>query len=110
MSEESKLSGTERKKAHMHQLNQETARIAWSQMQRFFASGAAIFVDEALDLVETAAEVSLDNKTLLEHWMRQGKVARVNDAQARLWMEKDTLVWAVVVAPWVLVQPVREKE
>ena len=35
-----------------------------------------------------------------------GKVARVSDEQAREWAETDALVWAVVVSPWVLVQPV----
>lgn len=90
----------------MQELNLETAKIAWSELQRFFARGLAIFVDEELDLIETAAELSLDNKAALQNWMRQGKVAPVNDEQAKLWLDRDTQVWAVVLAPWVLVQPI----
>jgi hypothetical protein len=107
MAEEHKLSGADRKRARMHELNQETSKIPWLEMQKFFASGSAIFVNEELDLVETAAELSLDNKAALEHWMYQGKVAPVNDEQAKLWLAHDTVVWAVVIAPWVLVQPVK---
>ncbi len=104
---EGEFSDTDRKKARMQELNQGTAKIAWSEMQIFFARGSAIFVDEELDLIDTAAELSLDNKAALKNWMRQGQVAPVNDEQAKLWLERDTVVWAVVVAPWVLVQPVK---
>ncbi len=107
MAEEHELSGADRKKARMQELNQETAKIAWSEMQRFFARGSTVFVDEELDLIETAAELSLDNKAALENWIHQGKVAPVNDEQAKLWLAQDTIVWAVVMAPWVLVQPVK---
>ncbi len=107
MIDENRLSGTDRKKERMQELNRETAKIAWSEMQRFFARGLVIFVDEELDLIDTAAELSLDNKAVLEDWMRQGKVAPVNDQQAKLWLERDTVVWAVVLAPWVLVQPIK---
>ena len=106
MAEEYKLTGADRKKARMQELNQETSKIAWAEMQKFFASGSTIFVDAGLDLIETAAELSLDNKAALEQWIHQGKVAPVNDEQAKLWLEHDTVVWAVVMAPWVLVQPV----
>ncbi len=106
MISEGELSDTDRKKARMQELNLETAKIAWSELQRFFARGLAIFVDEELDLIETAAELSLDNKAALQNWMRQGKVAPVNDEQAKLWLDRDTQVWAVVLAPWVLVQPI----
>ena len=107
MTKEHKLSGAGKKEARMRELNQETARITWSEMQRFFASGSTIYVDEDLDLIETAAELSLDNKTALEQWINQGKVAPVSDEQAKLWLQQDTLVWAVVMAPWVLVQPIK---
>ena len=39
-------------------LNQETAQIAWSELQRFFATGQAISVDPALDLIDAAYAVS----------------------------------------------------
>lgn len=42
-------------------LNLETAQIAWKELQRFFASGAALKVESDLDLVKVAFQVSEDN-------------------------------------------------
>jgi hypothetical protein len=89
-------------------VNLETARIAWKELQRFFASGAAIYVSDGLDLVEVAFQFSEDNKLQVERWLVQGQVARVSDSQARAWFEADVEMWAVVVSPYVLVQPLRQ--
>jgi hypothetical protein len=35
-------------------VNQETSKIAWSELQRFFAQGLAVNVTPDLDLVEVA--------------------------------------------------------
>jgi len=86
-------------------VNLETAQIAWKELQRFFASGAAIHVSNELDLVEVAFQMSQDNAELIQQWMVTGKLGRVTDAQAAAWFAMDALVWAVVVSPWVLVQP-----
>jgi hypothetical protein len=88
-------------------LNLETSRIAWEELQRFFASGAAIFVSEGLDLIDVAIQISKDNKQQVMQWMETGKLARVSDTQALAWHEADAEVWAVVVRPYVLVQPTK---
>ena len=85
-------------------VNQETSRIAWKELQRFFASGAAVAVSPELDLVEVAFQFSRDNKEQVERWLLTRKVGKVSDDQARIWLEADAVMWAVVVSPWVLVQ------
>lgn len=87
-------------------LNLETARIAWKELLRFFAGGSVIAVAAELDLLEVAVHIAQDNKAQVEQWMLTHKVARVSDAQAQEWLERNTDVWAVVVKPWVLVQPI----
>ena len=89
-------------------LNLETSRIAWEELQRFFASGAAIFVSDSLDLIDVAIQISKDNQKQVLQWMESGLVARVTDAQALAWYEAEAEVWAVVVRPYVLVQSVKE--
>ncbi|MDO8990190.1 MAG: DUF2288 domain-containing protein [Sideroxyarcus sp.] len=88
-------------------LNLETSRIAWEELQRFFASGAAIQVNDALDLIDVAIQISKDNKEQVLKWMESGQLARVSDAQALAWFESNAEVWAVVVRPYVLVQSVK---
>jgi hypothetical protein len=85
-------------------VNLETSRIAWKELQRFFASGAAIAVSADLDLVDVAFQISEDNRAQIEQWLVAGKLGRVTDEQALAWFEADAVVWAVVVSPYVLVQ------
>jgi hypothetical protein len=88
-------------------INLETSRIAWKELQRYFASGAAIYVSETLDLVDVALQISKDNSAQVLQWMQAGQIARVSEAQAQTWYEADAEVWAVVARPYVLVQPER---
>lgn len=85
-------------------LNSETAAIKWSELQRYFAAGSVIFVHRTLDLVNVAFEFSSDNKQAVQDWMTASKLKKVTDKQASTWLKDDATVWAVVVAPWVLVQ------
>ena len=89
-------------------VNLETSRIAWKELQRFFASGGAIAVSSDLDLVEVAFQISEDNKKQVAQWLAESKIGPVNDAQALAWYEADADVWAVVVSPYVLVQEVKD--
>jgi hypothetical protein len=86
----------------------ETAKIAWSELQRFFAAGKAIHVSVDLDLVEVALQISNDNREMIKLWMDNGQLAPVSDDQARYWIDSDATVWAVVVKPWVLIQDLKE--
>ena len=91
-------------------IHSETARIAWSELQRFFAAGKAIYVSTDLDLVEVALQISNDNGDIVKQWMVKGQLAPVSDDQARYWFDTDATVWAVVVKPWVLVQDQKESQ
>lgn len=85
-------------------LNGETARMAWKELQRFYASGAVIAVADNLDLVEVAFQVAKDNKAAVEQWMASNQLGRATDAQAQAWLDADVVLWTVVVKPWILVQ------
>ncbi len=98
------MTANSQKEIYRAKVNLETSRIAWKELQRFFASGATIAVASGLDLVEVAFQISEDNKAQVEQWMAAGQLAKVSDEQARAWLEADADVWAVVVSPYVLVQ------
>jgi hypothetical protein len=100
----------ELKEINRTKVNLETSRIAWRELQRFFASGAAIYVSGDLDLVEVAFQISEDNKPQVAQWMQTGQVGRVADAQALAWYEANAEVWAVVVRPYVLVQQEKKSQ
>jgi hypothetical protein len=82
----------------------QTARIAWRDLQLHYAHGSVVRVSPGLDLVEVAVQLGLDNARCFASWTEHGQVAPVSDAEALAWYEADALLWAVVAAPWVLVQ------
>jgi len=85
-------------------LNAETAQIGWCELQRHFARGVLVRVSQDLDLVGVACAVVRDDSAMMETWAAEGRVVRARDADARRWQRRDARLWAVVVAPWVLVQ------
>ncbi|TBU99831.1 DUF2288 domain-containing protein [Stutzerimonas kirkiae] len=82
----------------------ETAVISWQELQPFFARGALLHVSEGADLVEVALAFAEDDQAKVGHWLGSAQVARVGADNAQDWLERDPELWAVVVAPWVLVQ------
>ncbi len=91
------------------ELNAETAKISWQELQRFFANGSTIYVSPELDIIDVAMEICHDNKAKIEQWMSDKSVGQVSDDQAIEWLEADATVWSLVVKPWVLVQPLKDQ-
>lgn len=85
-------------------LNLETARIAWPELERHFARGVVIKVAAGMDLVDAALEIAEDNAATVQAWLADGRLARAELADAEDWHARQSSLWAVVVAPWVLVQ------
>lgn len=85
-------------------LNLETSRIRWHELQTYYARGQVVRVGKALDLLDVASELTADNRALFEQWLAAGDVGDVPPDMARAWYDRDAELWAVVVAPWVLVQ------
>lgn len=85
-------------------LNAETGRIGWAELAPHFARGAVVCVGENLDLVEVAACFVEDRREQVAAWMGEGQIAAATEGDARTWAANEPAFWAVVVAPWVLVQ------
>ncbi len=82
----------------------QTARIPWLELQTLYARGLVVEVAETIDLVEVALQLTRDNTSQFENWIAESLVMRVDDDRALLLYETEAVVWAVVAAPWVLVQ------
>lgn len=91
-------------------LNAETGQISWKELERHFACGRLIKVAAELDLVAVATTVSSDDKQSVEKWLTAGQIARATVDDASEWNERQANFWAVVTAPWVLVQEVQPRD
>ncbi len=97
---------TDQKEKIKPDLNEETGKVVWQELERHYARGVIIKVSINLDLVEVATCFTEDNKEPIERWLTSGDLERAFDEDAKRWSEDDPLFWAVVVAPWVLVQEI----
>ncbi|MCP2039808.1 hypothetical protein L1281_000378 [Neisseria sp. HSC-16F19] len=86
-------------------LNLETAPIDWRDLQLHFARGLTVYVSPELDLVNIAQLMADDNTAAIALLMREGKVGPVSAGMAQQFWAQEQRLWAVVIAPWVLVQP-----
>lgn len=87
-------------------LNLETAQLAWPELERHFARGHVIKVALGTDLVDTALHIAENNAATVQEWLAHGRIARAEMHDAEDWHARQPMFWAVVVAPWVLVQEV----
>ncbi|MEQ9545494.1 MAG: DUF2288 domain-containing protein [Marinobacter sp.] len=85
-------------------LNLETSLINWHDLQTYYARGHVVRVGPDLDLLDVAAELAADNKESFERWMKEDRIGDVPPDMAQAWYDRNAELWAVVVAPWVLVQ------
>jgi len=86
--------------------NAQTAKLAWPELARHFARGVVVSVAPELDLVAVAVAMVRDRVEQIEAWSLDGRLRRASDDDARDWHDRDSVFWAVVVAPWVLVQEI----
>jgi len=98
------MEGDNEKAAIWGELNAQTGRITWKELERHFARGVVVWVASDLDLVDVALSMVRDDKSVIEQLMATGRLAQLTDEQAGDWSGREAELWAVVAAPWVLVQ------
>jgi len=98
------MADSEREKLLREEYHNQTARINWHDLQTYYAQGSVIRVGESLDLIEVAVQLGLDNTDEFQQWIADALISPVSEADALSWFECNQELWAVVAAPWVLVQ------
>ncbi|HHO70517.1 MAG TPA: DUF2288 domain-containing protein [Halothiobacillus sp.] len=85
-------------------LHAEFAQVDWKEIERFFSRGMLINVSKELDLLAVAEAMANDDRKSVQFWIDSGGVARMTDDIALDFARRQPALWAVVVAPWILVQ------
>lgn len=99
-----KMTETTEKQALIARLNSETAKISWLELQKHYASGTVLGVAPGADIIKVAIALSEDNAPQIQAWLSDKSVFEVADQQAMKWYENQTILWALVIPPFVLVQ------
>ncbi len=85
-------------------LNAQTGKIKWRELARNFARGVVVCVAPGQDLVQIAECLVRDQADEIGKLYEEGALHRAKDEDAIRWENDNSELWAVVVAPWVLVQ------
>ncbi|MGH1427053.1 MAG: DUF2288 family protein [Arenicella sp.] len=85
-------------------LHLETAKIPWVELQRFFAGGKLLLLDQGQDLVQVAASLVKNDVSKLQALIDDGLIEYPSNEKALEWVDQDAHLWALVLKPWVLVQ------
>jgi hypothetical protein len=85
-------------------LNAQTGKIKWRELARHFARGVVVCVAPDQDLVQIAECLVRDQADEIGKLYKEGALHRAMDEDAIRWEKDSSEFWAVVVAPWVLVQ------
>jgi len=82
----------------------ETAQVRWSELAPLHLRGVLLHIAGDLDLVSVAEAVAGDDAQQVATWAASGLLQRMPADTAAGFEANDAPLWAVVVAPWVLVQ------
>ena len=91
-------------KANIRELKKEVGVINWKELERFFASGKLIIINNDLDIIDVAYKFNIDDSDLISSWIENDKLGFVTDEQAKSWSKVNNEFTCIVVAPWVLIQ------
>ncbi len=85
-------------------LNGQTAQIHWHELQRYFARGVVRQVAVGVDLISVGRAIIDNDSDRVQAWLDTEVLTVPDESTALRWFEANTELWALVVAPWVLVQ------
>jgi hypothetical protein len=85
-------------------LNAQTGKIEWRDLIRHFARGVVVCVQQGQDLVGIADFLVKNQSDEISSFYEKGILHLAADEDAMRWEKNKTQFWAVVVAPWVVVQ------
>lgn len=89
----------------LEKLEKYTGEIDWTYLAPHYRRGSLLWVDPSLSLVEVGGALARDDAGQIESWRRGGDLVRPSEPHARHWEETQTRFLALVVSPFVLVQP-----
>ena len=87
-------------------LEKYVGKTDWGYLKQHFDSGALLYVDQALDLVDVGKAIANDDKEAVLSWKKAGDLVQPSEPHAAFWAESNAEFTALVVSPFVLIQAI----
>ncbi len=89
----------------IEKLEKYTGEVDWSYLKKHYEAGALLYVDPALDLIAVGKAFAEDDAEAVATWKSQGDLVQPSAPHATFWEETQPKFQALVVSPFVLIQP-----
>lgn len=86
-------------------LDKYTGVVDWEYLKPHYKSGALIYVDPQLEITEVGKALADDEKGKIEAWLKSGDLVKPTEPHEKWWEENPEQFTALVVSPFVLMQP-----
>ena len=82
-----------------------TGDVDWTYLEPHFEAGSLLYVDPSLDLATVGEAFANDESEKVNAWLKSGDLVKPSEPHAAYWEESNALFMALVVSPFVLIQP-----
>jgi len=94
----------------LEKLEKYTGEVDWKYLEKHYQSGALLYIDPSLDLVAVGKAFADDDSKSVAKWKKSGDIVQPSTPHAYYWEESDSRFKALVVSPFVLIQPIEEEQ
>ncbi|MDF1811399.1 MAG: DUF2288 domain-containing protein [Verrucomicrobiales bacterium] len=93
----------------LDKLEKYTGEVEWRYLEKHYAAGNLLYVDPVLDLIEVGKAFTEDNSDAVASWKKSGDLVQPSTPHAFYWEESKARFKALVVSPFVLIQPIKKE-
>jgi hypothetical protein len=92
-------------KTENEKLEKYSGAVDWSYLRTHYQQDALLYVDASLQLAQVGEVIVSDDKAQVEHWLQTGDLLKPGPAHAEYWESSKIRFTAMVVSPFILIQP-----
>ncbi|MFP6873343.1 MAG: DUF2288 family protein [Verrucomicrobiales bacterium] len=86
-------------------LEKYTGTVDWDYLKSHFEQDALLYVDPSLQLAQVGNVIAGDDKVQVESWLKAGDLLQPGPPHSGHWESSQAKFTALVVSPFVLIQP-----
>lgn len=86
-------------------LEKYTGEVEWAYLKKPFEDGVLLYVDPCLDLAAVGQAFTEDRADTVKAWRSAGDIIQPGPPHAQYWEQSEARFLALVVSPFVLIQP-----
>ncbi len=92
----------------LEKLEKYTGVVDWEYLKPHFESSALIYVDPCLSITEVGKALGDDESEKIKAWLKAGDILKPSELHSEWWESNPEDFTALVVSPFVLMQPVKK--